>query len=293
MAKLTDSIKGAGMNSGATVLARLMRVADIQTDPTISGIFPLQEEILAAIVKSMRESGYDKAEPVVIWKGKNVVVDGHTRLKAAIEAGIPEIPVEEKEFASLDEAVRYTYKRQADRRNLTQAEIFAAATRLQNKTKQDGLGRGSEQLAKELGISAATIQHARKVASDAPPEIIDQVKKNKLSINKAYNLTKKEKPTPEFKTSLPETGLIRVESWIQGDHLSIAEQNPDCKEAFQAAFTALYSFVETNQISIDLFHDTEALLKPLLGEQNMAPPLKEGESEDLGDPDILGAFIEP
>jgi hypothetical protein len=66
-------------------------------------MFAIREETLASVIASMKESGYDKSQPLVLWKGKGVVVDGHTRLQAAREAGIAEVPVEEKEFASLED----------------------------------------------------------------------------------------------------------------------------------------------------------------------------------------------
>jgi ParB family chromosome partitioning protein len=107
MGRLVDSIG----NTGASVVARMKRVSEIQTDPQLAGMFTINAEILASIVKSMKELGYDKSQPLVLWKGKGVVVDGHTRLQAAREAGIPEIPVEEKEFAALEEAKLYAYRR--------------------------------------------------------------------------------------------------------------------------------------------------------------------------------------
>jgi ParB-like chromosome segregation protein Spo0J len=124
------------------------------------------------------------------------VVDGHTRLKAAIEAGIPEIPVEEKEFAALEDAKLYACRRQAERRNLTPAEILAAAAELKHKDSRDGTGRASEILAKNLGISPTTVKHAQVVAQEAPAEIIDEVKNNRMTINRAYRLAKRKPDKP-------------------------------------------------------------------------------------------------
>jgi hypothetical protein len=129
-----------------------------------------------------------------------------------LEAGIPEIPVVEKEFAALEDAKLYAYKRQAERRNLTPAEILAAATALQLKESRDGTGRASEILAKTLGVSPSTVKHAQAVAHETTPEIIDEVKRNRMTIDKAYRLTKgkhdkpakarqemdKKEPAPEY-----------------------------------------------------------------------------------------------
>jgi ParB family chromosome partitioning protein len=158
MAKLGDHIKNSGMNSGAQVLGKMMRVAEIEEDPEISKMFQVHEDVFQGILQDIQKNGFDIAEPPVIWKGKKVVVDGRTRVRAAKAAGLLEIPVVERDFESLDDAKFYCYKRQAERRNLTQAEIFTVAVELGIKVTRDGNGRASEQLAKELGVSSAVIK---------------------------------------------------------------------------------------------------------------------------------------
>jgi ParB family chromosome partitioning protein len=270
MAKLTQSITHAGMNSGATVLARMMRTSEIRTDPVLERIFAIKEETLEAVIQSMKESGYDKAEPVVIWKGKNIVVDGHTRLKAAITAGVIEIPVEEKEFTSLDDAKEYTKKRQINRRNLNQSEIYEVAVGLQNKEERDGSGRAAEILAKELGISATTINHARAVAASAPPEVIDRIKQNKMSINQAYNLSRKKKPETDFE---------KVQVRIHKSSIEFIHNSPFAKEAFTELLARLRNLEVTGEIAVLMYQDMAALLKPVLGDDFLS-------NLPIGTPDV-------
>ena len=266
MAKLTQSIAHAGMNSGAAVLARMMRTGEIKTDPVLEKIFAVKEETREAIIKSMKASGYDKAEPVVVWKGKNIVVDGHTRLSAAIAAGIPEIPVEEKEFASLAEAKEYTKKRQINQRNLNQSEIYEAASELRNKGERDGSGRAAEILAKELGISATTVHHAKAVAASAPAEVIEQIKQNKLSINQAYNLTKKKPPKPE--TAKFEKVQIRVHK----SSIRFITQSPLAQAAFTELVSRLGNLEKSDKLPAAVYQDTLAVLKPLLADSLLNRP---------------------
>jgi ParB family chromosome partitioning protein len=268
------------MNSGATVLARMTRTSEIQTDPVLEKIFAIKEETLQAIINSMKESGYDKAEPVVIWKGKNIVVDGHTRLKAAIVAGIAEIPVEEKEFASLDEAKQYTKKRQIDRRNLNQSEIYEAAAELSNKEGRDGSGRAAEILANELGISAATVHHARAVAASEMPEVIDQVKQTKLSINQAYKLTRKKTPKPE------DGEFEKVQIRIHTSSMHIITNDHAGKEAFKELLSRLHALETTGKITGAVYQDTAELLRPILGDDffNNSNTGEIGTSNNTGTP---------
>ncbi|MDR2019947.1 MAG: ParB/RepB/Spo0J family partition protein [Treponema sp.] len=288
MGRLIDSIGNAGMNAGAAVVARMKRVSEIQTDPRLAGMFTVNAEILASIVASMRKSGYDKSQPLVLWKGNGVVVDGHTRLQAAREAGITEIPVEEKEFAALADAKLYAYRRQAERRNLAPAEILAAAMELQPKNSRDGTGRASEILAKNLGVSPSTVKHAQIVAQEAPPEIIDEVKNNRMTINKAYRLAKntldkpakgkpetdKEKPVLEYAGCSisgernestecpPEQGggrLERLELWVHRENLNIPAGNDARLEAARSLLKHLHGF----SVSVEFTQDLHAMLQSL------------------------------
>jgi ParB family chromosome partitioning protein len=307
MGRLIDSIGNAGMNAGASVVARMKRVSEIQTDPRLAGMFTVNTEILASIVKSMRESGYDKSQPLVLWKGKGVVVDGHTRLQAAREAGIPEVPVEEKEFGALEDAKLYAYRRQAERRNLTPAEILTAAAELKRKDSRDGTGRASELLAQNLGISPTSVKHAQIVAQEGSPEIIDEVKRNRMTINRAYELTRgkpdkpakakpetdRGKPGPEYKglsvsgeadqsAERPVGGgddsLERLELWVHRENLRIPAENDSRFEAARSMLHSLYGFI----VPEDFIRDIQTMLQALFQESI------DGE-RTINDPETLGA----
>jgi ParB-like chromosome segregation protein Spo0J len=192
MAKLKERVRAAGFNAGVNYYAKLMPVADIEEDPEIAGIFRIHDNTLESVVRSMRLNGYDRAEPVVLWKGKSTVVDGHTRVRAAIKVGITEIPVIEKEFESLEEAILYTFERQANRRNLEQAEIMAAAAALRDKAK-DGSGRGAELLARKLNVAPSTLYRARKICVEAEEEDLKAIQDGKATINEVYKKVKSTK----------------------------------------------------------------------------------------------------
>jgi ParB family chromosome partitioning protein len=303
------------MNAGAAVVARMKRVSEIKTDPQLSGMFAIKAEILASIVKSMRETGYDKSQPLVLWKGKEVVVDGHTRLQAALEAGIPEIPAEEKEFASLEDAKLYAYRRQAERRNLTPAEILAAAATLQNKDSRDGTGRASEILAKTLGVSPSTVKHAQTVAHEAPPEILDEVKRNNMTIDKAYRLTKGKPdkpaaPKPETAKELPgfeheefqvsgevnqstehqvepdRDRLTRLELWVHRENFNIPAGNDARFEAARTMIRELRGFTVSDEFIRNIHTLLQSLFQADLDAHGQAEPETPIDAISL---DILGA----
>jgi Trp operon repressor len=187
MAKLLDHAKNAGMNSGAEVLAKMKRLTELKKHPELESIFLIQPDILSAIAESMKQNGYDKAQPIVEGKfdGGLYIVDGYTRYAAAIQAEIEEVPVNEKEFESLEAAVHYCYKRQAERRNLSQIEIYNAAVKLNIP---------AQQIADELGVAVSTITRVKKIEREADPEDIAAIKNNEKTINAVYNHIKTKKP---------------------------------------------------------------------------------------------------
>ena len=174
-----------------------MRIEDIVVDPLISQVFIYKRQILDEVCQSIREKGYDKSQPIAVWKGTNIVVDGLTRLAAAKEAGLAEVPVAEMDFADKEEAILYTFERQVLRRNLTAAEILTAAQMLPARKAKDGTGRAAHQLAEKLGVSEAHLYQARKILKEAAPEDIEAVKAEEKTVKEVYNKLRKPKPKPE------------------------------------------------------------------------------------------------
>ncbi|MDR0495363.1 MAG: hypothetical protein LBG95_07035 [Treponema sp.] len=198
MAKL-QTPANAGFNAGKKNDVRLFPIKDIKIDPEIANIFEVSDKILKEIQRKIEKYGYNEEEPVVIWRGENILVDGRTRLTASKNARLEKIPVFEKEFASREEAILYTFERQVVRRNLTNSETLTAAKLIKGRKENDGTGRAAEILAEKLGISEATIYQARAILKEGSPEEIKAVKKGEKSIKKAYNEIKdRQRPEKEF-----------------------------------------------------------------------------------------------
>jgi ParB family chromosome partitioning protein len=184
MAKLNAG--AAGWNAGQNYYAKPVKISDIKIDPEISKIFTQSDKVLNEIKTKIEQFGYDKSQPVVLWKGKNIIVDGHTRLEAAKESKLDEIPAVEMEFETRDDAILYTFERQAIRRNLTPADILKAAQMIKGPKVYDGTGRAAELLARRLGVSASTIYQAKKIIKEASKEDIKAVQKGEKSIKAVY-----------------------------------------------------------------------------------------------------------
>jgi ParB family chromosome partitioning protein len=203
MAQLQVS-DAAGWNAGQNYYAKLMPVSEIVEDPELSGFFKRADKLVNEIAENMKTKGYDKSQPIVVIKGRNIVVDGHTRLEAAKKAGLTEIPAYEAEFEDIEDAMFYEFERQADRRNLTGGEILQAAKLLDGRKKKDGQGRQAELIAERLGLSPAYMYMAKKVVNEAPPEMLEKIKSGEQKISQAYHeitghTEKKATPQPDVR----------------------------------------------------------------------------------------------
>jgi len=186
----------AGFNAGDSYKVQYIRLDKIFIDPEFSNLFKQSEEIVNEICESVIKDGFHKEQPLTLWG--NILVDGHQRYAGAKKAGLVEIPYIEKNFDSREDALLYSFERQAVRRNLTDADILLAANMIPDKKAKNGEGRAAEVLAKRLGKSVATVNRAKKVLKYASKKDIQDIKDGKTSIN---NISKKIKQ-PD-KESLP------------------------------------------------------------------------------------------
>ena len=176
----------------------MMHILDVRTASPFKDLFAVKPAVLAGIIESMKKIGYDKAFPIVIWGGHGgVVVDGHTRLQAAKDAGLLEVAVVARDFDDELTALEYAIDCQRNRRNITDDELLACVNALDErkkigrpgKTAPHGAisGRSSEATARLLGISRTKVERIRTVNDHGTAEMKKAIASGKMSINKAYN----------------------------------------------------------------------------------------------------------
>ena len=167
----------------------------IRTAAPFKTLFPIREDVLNRITTDMKQHGFDSGHPIVVWVGKKLtVVDGHTRLLAAINLGIEAIPVVLREFADENAALEYAIGSQRNRRNLTDAELMKCISALDQRKKKGPkkdrpLGKSADRTAMLLGTSRVKVERIRSILDHAPEEIKNAVKSGNLTINKAYVIT--------------------------------------------------------------------------------------------------------
>ncbi|MCQ2602996.1 MAG: ParB/RepB/Spo0J family partition protein [Clostridia bacterium] len=223
------------VSSPLSSLAKTVLIDDIKLSPTFQSLFAINPATKSLIVESMKKSGFDKSQPVHLWRG--ILLDGHTRISAAKEAGLFSVPAFEHDFATEEEAVEYAVGLQVARRNLSDAELLSAVERLDVKKKTrvkdendtGERGKSAERTAKLLGVSQAKVEKARAVSAHASDEVKAAVKNGAMSLNAASktwkcddenlqaNFTDEEKNLSDFSTVVLKSRVIEVDN--DGEHV--------------------------------------------------------------------------
>ncbi len=214
---------------------------------------------LPLIVAAMKTSGFDRSEPVIIWKEKNILVDGHQRESAAREAKLTHIPAIFKSFPDEEAALHYAIRRQTHRRNASDGMLMKLLIAVDKRQKRGGdrrsdkapiktsgkvLVRSAEKTAEILGTSRTKIEKLRAILDHGDQLIIDAVKEDEMSANAAYNKIRAEAVSRKAMTAPQSSGKPAIDSSIakhsegfDGDRASVASaaSSPDKKVGHPAA----------------------------------------------------------
>lgn len=186
---------------------------EIRSSMPFNGLFDVSPFVVSAIKENMETNGFDPSKPIDVWKGQGIIVDGHTRLQAALQAGISKVAIYEHDFDDEDGALAYAIHNQRDRRNLTDAEIARCLEALDRRKPRGrknelapygaNLGKSSEETAKLMGIPPRQVERTRTVLAHGGEETKQAVRSGEKSINKAYQETQ-ERRRQEAEFSKPE-----------------------------------------------------------------------------------------
>ena len=172
---------------------KTLKIKDIVLIPEFQKLLVMEEDVLEKMKQSMKEEGFKSGHEIHIWKrGKEyILIDGHTRKCAWESLGNKTIPCIIHNFADIEEAKTFAIKEQINRRNLTgQALLDAVANFNFEKGKGNVVGekgKASEIIAKQIGVSAKTVEKTRVVLKEATPEQLEAIKKDELSMNQVFN----------------------------------------------------------------------------------------------------------
>lgn len=180
-------------------------------DPEFRSLIPpLTDEERRQLEANVRADGC--RDPLVVWNGKNILLDGHNRNDICERFGIP-FKTSEKHFEDRDAAKVWIINNQFGRRNLTlfqRAELglkleplLAAKAKERQRGGRGGMllqnsgqakGTTEKDIAKVAGVSHDTIHKAKVIAAKAPEPVKEQLRRGETSINSVYtDIRRKEK----------------------------------------------------------------------------------------------------
>lgn len=195
-----------------------------------------QKEVIQ-LRNDLIEYGYDPQNPILIWKGHDIIVDGNHRYDICREEGIEPSFLEE-EFASIDEVKIYILKHylQCEGRVKTPTQEATALLELKElvaKISQDAKdrkwtgkqvdltaqgregvkGETTEVLAEIAGTGKKTIERVLRVQKQGVPELNTMMKNGELSA-KAAEVFVKNVPRYEQEKIVNDGGADAVKSTV-------------------------------------------------------------------------------
>ena len=154
-------------------------------------LWTIAPDVKAALVASMKESGYDEKHPAIVWDREGalpVILDGHTRREAAIEAGV-EMFITRKSFASEEDAYAYAAFLQINRRNISDADLFTFAVKNRERILP-GTGKRADRLAALFSISVTKAKNLLTVVDRASEDQAKAILDGEIPINAVYQTIK-------------------------------------------------------------------------------------------------------
>ncbi len=171
---------------------------------------PLCEAERAMLEESILAKGCEM--PLIVWAGKDTIVDGHNRYSICREHGIP-FAISEEVFETEGDVLYWIVMNQIGRRNLntySKIELVlplvdileqGAMQRMLSGRKQDvlagtessqGKGRVSEHIAAMVGSSGTVVKQVKKIVKAADEETKMKLRSGDLTINAAYTVIRRE-----------------------------------------------------------------------------------------------------
>jgi len=140
----------------------------LKIDPDIqAALRPMTPEEWGQFSKNVLSDG-KILEPLIVWKGKDIIVDGHHRWKAIQEFGLTDYSIEEKDFDDVDDAILWLLKHQKGRRNLNDSQLNLLIGRAYERQAAKDQNRNP------LGTNQYTVEVSRQ-PDDRPSRTVEVV----------------------------------------------------------------------------------------------------------------------
>lgn len=127
---------------------KTIAIGQIEFHPTFADLLLIVPDTLENITESMRVGGFWESHPIVLgwWPGleEPVLIDGKTRMQAALGNGIREVPYMIKEFDGEVQALHYVVRSQVARRTTTDGALYRLCEQYDRLLERGGDRRSEE-----------------------------------------------------------------------------------------------------------------------------------------------------
>lgn len=178
---------------------------DLKVDPELRDLIPpLTDGEYASLKESISKDGC--REPLTIWKGQNIILDGHNRYEICRDLQVPFNTIE-IELPDINAAKIWMIKNQKGRRNLAESQWAMLAVKLEAlyaeeakgrmgsrrdlglRLGQGEFGRSAEKAAQDMGVSHQTVSFAKQVSNRGIPDLVKLVESGYASVSSAARAT--------------------------------------------------------------------------------------------------------
>jgi ParB-like chromosome segregation protein Spo0J len=165
--------------------------------PEADQVPEMTDEQYESFLDNVREHGI--RDPIEVLPGTLTVLDGRTRLRAAIEAGLPDVPIEDAQLSPGETPLAFMTWRALQRRHLdkNQRAMMAARAASLEKGRRAGESNASKEAfspptqaeaAQAVGIGRATVQRAKTVLEKGTPAEIKKVDDGEVTVARAAKI---------------------------------------------------------------------------------------------------------
>jgi hypothetical protein len=174
---------------------------ELQIDAEFKDLIPpLSQDELNALRADLATHGC--RDRLIIWKGQDILLDGHHRYKICTELGLP-FDTLAIELASRADAKIWIIKNQRGRRNLSESQRAMLAVKLEalyaetaksrmgtrtdlgQNLDQGQRGRSAGKAGQDMGISHQSVSFAKTVTTKGTPELAKLVETGDIAVSSA------------------------------------------------------------------------------------------------------------
>ena len=212
---------------------------ELKTDPDIqAALRPMTPEEWSQFSKNVLEDR-KILEPLIVWKGKDIIVDGHHRWKAINEFGITDYEIEEKDFDDVDDAIIWLLKHQKGRRNISDNQLNVLIGKAYDRRQKGHGGDHNPEGTNQYTIERSSYQVENLTEPKTVEVVAEDYGVSPAKVHRAFQFVKvlreiEEKTSPEVVQQ-----LVAQRETIPVSHLVVLNEQIDDNPAIVAEYAEL------------------------------------------------------